>query len=600
MGMVYVISKFLYRYSNLKLRWQLMILYASIAALIFTIVGGYLTMSLTRVLYDYAVEHHQNALDKVIADMITLGKTVDYCTNMLLMNNTLHELIDNTNFDDISKYFDNCKQFEELNNQIQLINNEYYYKIYHKNYNHRVFGNLITYPSYDGNEAVFKMLVTKNIPKGYSLLKYGKDEQESWVLYSPIKNVNKGFKTIGILLTFIRPTTLRSIIHIDNNVELFVFSQNGELLYTTKENIENKTFERESLSKKSAEYIYLERMIINSATSFDGLTISCLIPVADINAHIFSSVVKALLAALVSFLLTFYIVHFYIKRFNIRLSILINGMNEVRAGNYGVEIENRHKDEIGSLYDSFNSMSSTLKDTTEKYIQAEVEKQTIQSYYDRSKAETSEARLLALQRQIDPHYLYNTLESIRMGLIIKGDRETANVIMNFAAGFKSLTIAEGAKCKLLQELKIVKNYIQVLKYRYEGIDFNMNIEKFSHFKIEIPIFSIQPIVENAVIHGIMEQGGQGKIELKIKDQSNHLSISVTDNGIGMTKDQLDTLWEELLNNNSLNSLKGIALRNLYTRYKILYGDRFKFNIYSAKNIGTCFEILIRRDEKGNV
>ena len=285
---------------------------------------------------------------------------------------------------------------------------------------------------------------------------------------------------------------------------------------------------------------------------------------------------------------------------NSRLSVLIEGMEKVEAGHYGAHIKNIYDDEIGFLYDKFNHMSYALRDTTTKFIQSEVEKQTVQSYYDRSKAETTEARLLALQRQIDPHYLYNTLESIRMGLIVKGDRETANVIMNFATGFKSLTNIERTKWKLIQELKIVKSYIQVLKYRFEGIDFTMSIEKYSHFKIGIPIFSIQPIVENAVIHGILEKSNQGKIELEIKDKGNFLCINVTDNGIGMTKEQLDALWTKLLYNSTLNTDKGVALRNLYTRYKMIYGDRFEFHIHSAKNIGTHFEILLRKDEQGDV
>lgn len=589
----------LMKFNNLKIHRQLLFIFGVTVFVIFLIVDTYMINSLIRINRETIVETYLNSLEKVTYDLKTRGTKVDTVDNMIASSKTLQRLLSNDYTNDFGGYYEDCNAFSELVVNIGIIDSDYLYRIYHEKDGFSAFGMLTNILTKTGNNAVKSMYTSSAVPEGWSLLYYREtDKNPYWVKYSLLRNTEFRYRTVGILMTFIQPSSLSNLLFINDSTPVAVFSQSGELLYSTQ-----SAFDRYSngmsISYEGDNYLYYERTVDGSYTSFDGLIVACLIPIGELNNRIMNTVVTAIFVTLVGLGMASLLFGFYVRRLSRRLTALVKMMKTVGKGHFAVQIENAYHDEIGTLYDSFNEMSRELNDTVDEYINAELEKHSVMTAYERSKAELNEARLLALQRQIDPHYLFNSLENIRMGLILKGDRETANVIMSFATGFRALTVAEETTVYLERELTFAKNYITVLKYRFPGVNFEMSIAHDDLLMVKIPVFSIQPIVENAVIHGILEKGENGNIRLEIDDCDGKFNIVISDDGRGMTQDEISSLWVKILGDGS-DGKKGVALRNLYARYKLIYAGRFEFHISSVKECGSRFEIHIRKDENGNV
>lgn len=587
-------------FNNLRLKWQLIILYAMVIVIIVFFVGIYLTRSLVRIIRTTSMEYYTNSLDTIVYNLKAKGTKIDYITDLLRMDKSLQTLIYDTDSIPVGEYFKCVDYFFNLNKSIELIDADYVYRVYHRNTDSNISAKLITTESTPCSADASQYYDKGVEPAGWFAARYSLEssDMDAWVKYSIIRGSNAGYKVTGVIMTYIRLATLKSILYINENTAIEVFAQNGDLIYADGP-VTQRLANTASIALDGADYTYFENRIEGTGTSFDGIVVACLAPTSDMNGKIMRTLLTAGTATVIGIIMASLVVSLYINALNRRLLGLTDIMKQLGEGKYGIQIDEGGKDEIGMVYSNFNAMSSALNSAVSAYVEAEIEKQEAITRFEKSKAEISEARLLALQRQIDPHYLYNTLESIRMGLILKGDRETANVIMDFAAGFQSLIHDNEMTVEVVRELKLAKNYINVLKYRYDNLNFKIKVRDYKLYKFRIPAFSIQPIVENAVMHGIMGKSGSGIIKLDIKMEDGVFSICVSDNGRGMSEDEIAELWKRIRNQSS-GETRGVALRNLYTRYKLIYSDRFEFVIQSKKNYGSLFEIRIHEDENGHV
>ena len=205
-----------------------------------------------------------------------------------------------------------------------------------------------------------------------------------------------------------------------------------------------------------------------------------------------------------------------------------------------------------------------------------------------------------LQAQINPHFLYNTLETINyMAYGLSGDvseNPVSKALVNLAAFFRNTLSFTGYLIPIEKEIQYTKEYIEILKLRYSDLfDIKWNIDKdiYSYRIIKI---CLQPIIENAVYHGFKPKGEKGLITVFGKKVDNKIIISVNDNGVGMTKTNLDTLNSLL--NSDLNSDSGshIGLANVNKRIKIIFGNEYSLNIESVLNRGTTVYIRIPAQE----
>ena len=245
-------------------------------------------------------------------------------------------------------------------------------------------------------------------------------------------------------------------------------------------------------------------------------------------------------------------------------------------------LQQNSQDEVAQLESVFTGMMGQI-DTLMDRIQMQ-ERKLKDEVITRQQAE-----IIALQRQIDPHYLFNTLESIRMKLLIKGDREDAEIVKLFAESFRRYVDARDEFVTLFEEVEFIRKYIFIQNYRLENkITFACDAEE-RLLQYKITKLLLQPLVENAVLHGMEGKAEGGRIWLKIRKEGPYLEISVEDDGSGMSEAKLNHLRSIVY---SAQPERSVGMQNVYQRVCLVYGEEAKVEIESTEGIGTKVRLLL--------
>lgn len=236
---------------------------------------------------------------------------------------------------------------------------------------------------------------------------------------------------------------------------------------------------------------------------------------------------------------------------------------------------------------------------------------TIMSGESTAKMLSTQASLFALQSQINPHFLYNTLETIRSQALKKNVDEIADMTEALATLFRYSISRPNELSTLAEEVDNVKNYLMIQRFRFpERFDVIWLIEDEEEIMdCSLPILTIQPIVENAVHHGLENMMSKGMICIRIIATDKKIIINVEDNGEGIEERRLMEIRESLrkpmdyFKDISLRSGKkshGIALNNVNQRIKLFFGQDYGVNISSTLGVGTAIEIVIPRNHRKNM
>lgn len=275
------------------------------------------------------------------------------------------------------------------------------------------------------------------------------------------------------------------------------------------------------------------------------------------------------------------------KSFYSRIQSLVMGIHNLNDEN----IESYHlsdpgTDEIGQLSNSFNKMIHRVRNLIHEVAETKLVQKEIQLARERS-------RFNALLSQINPHYLFNVLETIRMKSLVKNETETAEVISLLSRSYRHLIDWSEDLVPLKKEIEIVKEFLEIQKYRFEdNLDYKIDCsDDFSG--ILIPRYSIQPFVENACIHGLEGTSRPGIVYINVSYREGFLALSVKDNGAGMSEDLLNKVKAGLADEGNCKSL---GIKNIYQRLKHHY-QGFQFLIDSTLGNGTKVEIKIPIKEK---
>jgi two-component system sensor histidine kinase YesM len=208
-----------------------------------------------------------------------------------------------------------------------------------------------------------------------------------------------------------------------------------------------------------------------------------------------------------------------------------------------------------------------------------------------------QAEYLALQSQINPHFLYNTLEAIRGDALGAGIESIAEITEALATFFRYTISTAEILVTLEDEITNIENYFMIQRYRF-GDRLTLSMEYNSDaLEYKLPKMTLQPMVENAIYHGIERKRGAGGIKIAAETTKTRLIINITDDGVGIREDKLDLLNIQLnsppQNNMEIRREKGgIALINVNNRIKLLFGELYGIRITSTVGIGTDIEIIL--------
>lgn len=213
-----------------------------------------------------------------------------------------------------------------------------------------------------------------------------------------------------------------------------------------------------------------------------------------------------------------------------------------------------------------------------------------------------QAEYLALQNQINPHFLYNTLEGIRSEALFAGIDGVAQMTEALASFFRYTISNVEHLVTLEEELGNVENYFIIQQFRFEDrLNISIHIDNEDERELliaKIPKLTLQPIIENSIYHGLEQKLGPGMVRIKIEGTESRLIITVSDNGLGMSEENLMKLNKKLRAVSidemqpEMEAAGGIALVNVNSRIKLLFGDEYGLYIYSTLNEGTDVEITI--------
>lgn len=212
-----------------------------------------------------------------------------------------------------------------------------------------------------------------------------------------------------------------------------------------------------------------------------------------------------------------------------------------------------------------------------------------------------QAQIDALQTQINPHFLYNTLEEIRGLALIRDENDIADMTEALALMFRYSISQDNKNVTFEQELRNLENYILIQKFRFSdkfALRYELDKSDESLMNYRLPKLTIQPIVENAIQHGLNTMDDGGLITIKAVTTQNRLLIRITDNGIGIPADLLEQLNSKLESSAETDSYvpstekTGIALINVNLRIKLTYGAQYGLFVSSTPNVGTTVEIRL--------
>lgn len=266
--------------------------------------------------------------------------------------------------------------------------------------------------------------------------------------------------------------------------------------------------------------------------------------------------------------------HRTFKRYFSQIEGIVSLTQRVAAGHLEDRINlDEVEDELYDLSKALNFMIGSMNDYIRENYQLEIQQR--------------DAHMQALQSQINPHFLYNTLEYIRMYALSKQQKELAEVVYAFSSLLRNNTTQEKTTT-IKKELSFCEKYVYLYQMRYpDRVAYFFNVEP-SLWEMEIPKFCIQPLVENYFVHGIDYTHNNNAISVKAYLEGNDVCILVMDNGKGMTPSRLKEVQENLTKEEEGNS---IGLRNVYFRLKHFFKDQLEMTIESQQGEGT--EILIR-------
>lgn len=249
-------------------------------------------------------------------------------------------------------------------------------------------------------------------------------------------------------------------------------------------------------------------------------------------------------------------------------------------------------EEIRQLRWPYNEQMQLAIDQFKKYI----EKSTSLEMSKR------QAQYLALQNQINPHFLYNTLESIRSEALMSGLSSVAEMCEALANYFRYTISNMNDLVTLEEEIQNIQTYFYIQQYRF-GNRIHLNIQWDENdrgimLKCMIPKLTLQPIVENAIIHGIEQKIGEGTVTIRMMLTQRRLIINVLDDGNGMSKEIIEKINRHMGDSGVNTKGKGgIAIANVNNRIKILFGDLYGVTVFSTVGVGTDVEITLPRTTK---
>ncbi|TBL81125.1 sensor histidine kinase [Paenibacillus thalictri] len=395
--------------------------------------------------------------------------------------------------------------------------------------------------------------------------------EESVITFARLVRNLDTLEPMGVLAINIKVNALESILGIAETARPTVIkNENGQLIMSTAgaeaHLSDNDWLQTSSVSPvtgwTSIQLVYKEELFAESK---------------NIRNYIIAiTVVLSILAVVLAHLLASGIVK--------PLLLLKRKMQEIEQGQFQGDLVPIHHDEVGELTQRFNLMMTRMRSLLDEIRSREQQK--------------AQLEMDALQARINPHFLYNTLMALRIQAVTDGNLKLGELISSLVHLLKFSAKNKRKEIKLKHELELLGEYVKLLQLRNENFDFSQNVESGMEENMVFP-FLLQPIVENAIFHGIGPLQRRGRIRVALYTSQGCNMAVIEDNGVGMEEAAALKLLMPGYESEENDHLHKIGLRNVYERLKLQFGDKADMVIDSAPGNGTRITIQwpIKKDGK---
>ncbi|MCM3784238.1 sensor histidine kinase [Neobacillus mesonae] len=408
---------------------------------------------------------------------------------------------------------------------------------------------------------------------------------EQWdpALYSirvPI-NDKQTFKNLGQLIVYMDSNRISDTLANDElKGQIVVLSANNKVMYDSEGRYYGKSYPYLSTSDALFDDSNLdlvntnEDMYINKLASTDkGYVIIGAAPKAEIaesyaNIRDFIMIISA-----VCIVIAIFVPGFIVFNFAKRTNRIIYFTRKVKNGDLTARIDDQRGDELGQISRSFNDMMDELNLYIERVYEAEIKQK--------------ETELVALQARINPHFLYNTLEVIRMRALAQGAKDVGDMIYSLSVLFRNL-VQPKKEYMLKDELEMCELYLELFRIRYKD-RFRYTITAQPELQAEHVIkLTLQPIMENYIVHGLRPERSDNVLNINITSEHGQMLAEIQDNGKGISSERLSEIKNELARTEETGQMFG--LYSVHSRLRYTYGPQFGLEIESIPDAGTVIRL----------
>ncbi|MBM7837262.1 two-component system sensor histidine kinase YesM [Alkalihalobacillus xiaoxiensis] len=584
--------------NSMTLRNKLIAAFILVVFVPVLIVGIFLTSELQQMALDNAVDDASSDMTRIKARLTEALVPSVYVSNSLFVDQRLKEVAETTyetTYDVVEAY----KNYTYLEDQVRYYPEIENIRLYVQN--ETMLNNWRFIPVKETSEIVqtswYQDALKHNGLMNWSTIQSTEDHSDAFSVSRVIHFA--GTQTHAVLVINVNTAYLNTIINQEALPILFLDSSN-HIVATNQSGLLGKNLEQVTISPKlkNGELGIFQDQVFNAPShilvdeltipnSVNGFRIVSIIPDAAImeGANRLRNVGLAVIAG--SIVIALFLIIWVSTLISKRISMLSRQIQKVGAGDLTTRFSIDGQDEIGQLSRQFNRMTINVQQLLKEIEEKKEEKHVLEK-------RQNEMKLKMLASQINPHFLFNTLETIRMRVLLKGERETAHIVKRLGRLLRISLEVGGGLVPLKQEIDMVKAYLEIQHFRFEDrLTYELNIDPATEDFL-IPPLVIQPLVENAVIHGLEGKPEGGLIQVETKITGKNLVIQVRDNGIGMSEEQYKKTIRALTA--STTAEDRIGLRNVHERILLTFNDTTGLQIETELGAGTVVSMTIFHGE----
>ncbi|WP_199910003.1 sensor histidine kinase [Paenibacillus sp. CAA11] len=429
-------------------------------------------------------------------------------------------------------------------------------------------------------------LETKNVaPPNYWVRKaIGQMDPRLYAVRVPLNN-KQTLKNIGQLLVYFDSEQIsNALTNYKDSLKgtIVVLSAEGQVLYDSSGRYYGQKYpyaqqaemfyeSSESGTVRAGEEMYISRL----ASTEGGYQIVGAAPGREISAAYAGLRNTIMTISAICILFAVLIPSLFVINYAKRTNQIIKFTRRVKNGDLKARIQDYREDELGQISKSFNDMLDELNLYIDRVYKAEIKQK--------------HTELAALQARINPHFLYNTLEVIRMRAISQGARDVGEMIYSLSVLFKSFVQQKRIQT-LKDELEACRLYLELFRIRYKD-KFSYSIESPAELSSKrILKLSLQPIIENYIVHGIRTDAEDNRLRIAVWREGNTIRAIVEDNGRGIDSSRLEEL-HTAINQPEEEAEGSFGLRSVHARLRFLHGQPYGLSIESEQNVGTRVTIV---------